>query len=861
MTPERWGRLEQLFDAAVDLDESARAAFIARETASDAEMGEELESLLNNDGRQHVAEVIGTLKRSASQDAPIIGRRIGAYRLIREIGRGGMGAVYEAVRAGDFAQTAAIKLCGQAALPGVFRERFDQERQILASLQHPYIARLFDGGATDDGVPYFVMELVEGQSITAYCAAHSLSTPARLELFAKVCEAVEHAHQRLIVHRDLKPANIFVDTAGNPKLLDFGIAKLIDAAGNSPVHTMTVAAPITPDYASPEQVRGGVVTTRTDVYQLGLVLFEMLTGRRAQTAATESPTSLEQSICAVDLPLASAASGLRAYAGDIDTIVMTCVEKDPERRYDSVAQLAADVRRYLDNRPIEARRAGRLYRFRKFIARNRLAAFATAAVTIALIGGAAATMYQARRAERRFEQVRGIAHALLFDVEDAVKPLAASTAAQQVVVRTALDYLNALSQEAAGDRRLQLEIAEGYTRIAEIQGSLLEPSLARRGDAAESLRKSLAILEPLQKQQPADIDIAAALTSVYLLIAENEVRSGKMADGKTHMESAIAVMDTAVKRNPTNTAALRRLAQAYSRYNRDIGSRGKPNAEYAITPVKILEDLAAKSPADRALSAELAQSYSAAGSVFLNLSRAHEAAQYFEKSLRLNEAQVAAEPGNTRVRKSLMLAEANLGDAYWGFSQSIGDRDTALKHYRRMAEEAKRLLAGDPNSANVKIDYAMSLMRYGGALAPRDPDAARLLRESLDIVDAMAESDPSNSGLRRQEMDLCLRLAARHVELGEHDKALALWRKSMAIGESMAIDPANLGARTWLLRTYMQLGAELQRRGQRTELSTLATKAKQRAAEARKLDPASPAVKDVTTRALEWAAKLSDGNE
>ncbi|MBM3754893.1 MAG: hypothetical protein FJW38_13045 [Acidobacteria bacterium] len=326
------------------------------------------------------------------------------------------------------------------------------------------------------------------------------------------------------------------------------------------------------------------------------MLFEILTGRRAQTANTASPAALEESICAAGRVLPSAVSGTRAYQGDIDTIVLTCLEKDADRRYTSVAQLAADIRRYLGNRPIEARRAGTRYRLRKWIARNRLTATAAVAVTLAVIGGAASTMYQARRAERRFEQVRGIARALLFDVEDAVKPLAASAAAQQVVVKTALDYLNALSQEAAGDRALQLEIADGYARIAEIQGSLIEPSLARRSDAAESLRKSLAILEPLQRQQPGDIETAATLTSVYLIIAENEVRSGKMAEGKQHIETAIAVMEASVKSNPNSTVALRRLAQAYSRYNRDVGSRGKPSVDFALTPVKILEELSAKAP-------------------------------------------------------------------------------------------------------------------------------------------------------------------------------------------------------------------------------------------------------------------------
>ncbi|MBM3783331.1 MAG: hypothetical protein FJW30_03170 [Acidobacteria bacterium] len=833
MNPGRWARLEQLFDAASVLDAPDRANYIARETDGDPEMRADLESLLAHDGQARGAgQIIGDFRSAA--EPYWIGKRIGAYCIVREIGRGGMGIVFEARRTGDFQQTVALKLCGQGAFSPAFRERFERERQILAALNHPYIARLLDGGATPEGVPYFVMELVEGQPLNRF-------EGDKRKLFLKICEAASYAHGHLVVHRDLKPSNILVDSNGTPKLLDFGIATLTGDTGGV---TQTALGPVTPDYAAPEQLLGGLITVRTDVYQLGLLLYELSTGRRGQQTDSSSLGALERSICETELPNA----GLDA---DLSTILSTATAKDPAARYSSVAALAADFTNYLENRPIAARPASAASRLRKFIARNRLATLAVVAVAAAILAGTVSTLYQARRAERRFNQVRGIARTLMFDVQDSVRPLAASAGAQKIVVKSALDYLNALSAEAGADRALRTEIAEGYARISEIESSFLEPSLDQRETGAASAGKAQAMFEQLHQEDPAGAQVAIGLAGVYLSGAEGAVRSGRFSEGQAKIESAIDILRKTAQSNPGNRDVKRKLAQAYARFNRDIGSRSKPTLEYALAPIAVLEEIV---QSDAAAEPELAQAYSAAGAVYFNLGQAAPAAEQFRKAIAIHERRLAAEPGNVSTRKSLMLVYASLGDAHWGFKQSLGDRPGALIWFSRMSAEARRLLDANPASPVSRFDYAMSRMRHGAALAPRDPEAKRMLAEATGIVEAHAAADPQNTGARRQLMDLYLRLAARHQELGEFQPALAAWRKSAAIGEAMRAEPANLGARTWLIRTYLALGDELNKRGNKAEARALAPILESLADEIEKLDNKNTVVIDLYNRARQWAS-------
>ena len=404
--PDRrtWERVAALFDEALELPPSERAGFLDRACAGAAELRAEVEALLAADeqaasfladpadptGRLFAAAVFERREEVAAERA---GERLGAYRLVREIGRGGMGAVYLAERAdGQFEQRVAIKLLQSGKQGDRVLRDFLRERQILARLEHPHIARLFDGGLTPAGEPYFVMEYIAGLTITGYCAHHQLAVEERLRLFLAVCEAVAAAHRAHVVHRDLKPSNILVDGAGQVKLLDFGIAKVLGPETGEMTHT---AAAMTPLYASPEQVRGLPVTERTDVYALGLLLYELLTGRRAHRVDSESPESLIRAVLDGEPERPSAAVGQgssaalrRRLLGDLDNIVLKAVRKDPASRYPSAAAFGEDVQRHLAGEPVAARGSGLVYRAAKRLRRRRTEiAVLAILVMLSLAGG------------------------------------------------------------------------------------------------------------------------------------------------------------------------------------------------------------------------------------------------------------------------------------------------------------------------------------------------------------------------------------------------------------------------------------------------------------------------------------------
>jgi len=397
-----WDRVEDLFLSVVDLPHSEREHLLDVACSGDSTLRTEIESLLASD-RKNGAGIMAALETEAALlfDSPVPGDRLGAYRIIYEIGRGGMGAVYLATRADDqYRKQVAIKVVKRGMDSDEVLSRFRHERQILAGLEHPHIARLIDGGTTPDGRPYFVMERVQGQPIDAFCREHNLGVESRLRLFVRVCEAVSYAHRALVVHRDLKPGNILVNAEGVPKLLDFGVAKLL-SPGADPGLTSTGfrTGPLTPEYASPEQVRGLPVTTATDVYALGAILYELLTGTRAQKMTTRTPAEIERVVCDTQALRPSHASLALQLDGDLDNIVWMAMRKERERRYQSVDQLAEDIERYLNGLPVMARQDSFAYRARKFVGRNRLAIAAGALVFGSLVAGLTVSVNQARQAE------------------------------------------------------------------------------------------------------------------------------------------------------------------------------------------------------------------------------------------------------------------------------------------------------------------------------------------------------------------------------------------------------------------------------------------------------------------------------
>jgi serine/threonine-protein kinase len=400
MTPDRWDRLQRLFYAASGMEPSGRKAYLEAECSADPSLRLQVESLILSSTETAVTGVMESLQFLAASAISVnIGERLGNYEVIRELGRGGMGSVFLAVRADDqFRKQVAIKLMNVAIAGPEMLARFRAERQILADLDHPNIARMLDGGATPSGMPYVVMEYIDGLPIDIYCQVHGLEIPERLALFRQLCDAVMYAHRNLIVHRDLKPANVMVGADGVAKLLDFGIAKLVrdDGAPRTIALTQVSERLMTPEYASPEQARGEPVTTASDIYSLGVLLYELLAGRRPFEIEGRTAVEIQKTICDTE-PRRPSTHGRRELEGDLDNIVLMAMRKEPLRRYASVDQFSEDIRRYLDGFPVMAREDTWGYRTGKFVRRHRWSVSAAAVFLILLIAFGAAMALLAKR--------------------------------------------------------------------------------------------------------------------------------------------------------------------------------------------------------------------------------------------------------------------------------------------------------------------------------------------------------------------------------------------------------------------------------------------------------------------------------
>jgi tetratricopeptide (TPR) repeat protein len=471
-----------LFHELADLSPGEREQ-VFRDRQIGLELRAEVESLLGFDSTNHqyltdrVSRAAGELLRSTE------GResgRCGSYTLVRLLGSGGMGAVYLAERTdGEIQQQVAVKLLRVDEHRPEWRDRFLRERQLLASLNHPSIVHVIDAGHTEAGRPYLVMEYVEGTPIDAYAATIDLRD--RLWLFLRVCEGVSHAHRRLIIHRDLKPSNILVDAAGQPKLLDFGIAKLLDETGDA---TRTVERLLTPNYASPEQLIGAPQTTATDIYSLGAVLYKLLTG--AVPSDSTPPSGVNP-----DVPK------------DLDCITLKALRNEPDERYASVEAFAADVRAFLESRPVEARSGNAWYRTRKLLRRYWLPVVAAALVILSLSTGLYVANHERVIANRRFLEVRQLANKL-FDIDAQVAQLPGGSKTRQLIVDTSLEYLRRLTADVRMDPDLALEVGTAYMRVARVQGINISANLGQTDQAEQNELKAQALIDSVLASQPAN---------------------------------------------------------------------------------------------------------------------------------------------------------------------------------------------------------------------------------------------------------------------------------------------------------------------------------------------------------------------
>ncbi len=745
-----WAEVEAIFNETVDLDSATRERVLAARCAHAPELRADVEILLASDAGAPELEDRDALRDAESppNPPPGTGSVIGPFRLLEAIGTGGMGTVYRALRLDDeFAQQVAIKIIDTPASHAGAARRFRAERHILSSLQHPHIVTLLDGGIAASGHPYLVMEYVDGVPISRYCSERRLSLADRLQLFRLVCSAVQHAHRHSVVHRDLKPANIVVTPEGIPKVLDFGVAKLLDTS--TPLGATATGlgpGPLTPNYASPEQLRGLPVTSSSDVYALGVLLYEMVSGRRPYETEGKPLDEVIRIVVDVDPPRPSAARGAtdaslpyepsRALKGDLDAIVRRAMAKVPEERYGSAEELAEDIKRFLNGVPVVAQEPSFAYLARKLAARHKPAFVAAGIALLFIVAALFTAVWQARiaraersRAEARFNDVRQLANALIFEIHDAVAPLPGSTPVRRTIVARALGYLEQLAKEAQGEAALRVELANAYTQISRVQGDGSAANLGDTQGAIASLRRAQALVEPLASDASPTREVVDAFVEATRRLSDTlTLQKDGRKEAMHEAQRAVAVADAYYQRLPHDVHARSLLARS-------------------IFTVALV-------------------------------ARWPEWLPHWKRAGELYEGLLAEQPDNPQNLRNVALVEKYLG-AHWEMN---GDFAQALHHFGRARTLDEKRLALRPDNRGAQIDVAIDLANEANIYwKQRDPRAADMYERSLVIRQALAASDPKDVWAQTRVGYARGRLAHVYEQAGMRARALEHSRAAASI--------------------------------------------------------------------------------
>ncbi|MCM3874982.1 MAG: serine/threonine protein kinase [Thermoanaerobaculia bacterium] len=829
MTPEQWEQLKAVFQEVLDRAPEQRRQYLDEACRGDSGLRRQVESLIASSEQPEVLETPAPREPSdaalGAERPSHVGKRIGPYKVLAEIGHGGMGSVYLARRSDEqFRQRVAVKIVRPGMESDIVLRRFRNERQILAGLDHPHIARLLDGGATEEGLPFFVLEYVEGQPLLEYCDSHRLSVDERLKLFRTICSAVHYAHQNLVVHRDIKPGNILVTSEGAPKLLDFGIAKLLNPEFSSQTLDYTAASLrlLTPDYASPEQIRGEPITTASDVYSLGVVLYELLTGHRPYRLETLQAAELLRVVCEKEPEKPSTAVSRveevlsedgsvrstltpesvsqtrggepqklqRRLAGDLDNIVLMAMRKEPQRRYASVEQFSEDIRRHLERLPVIARKDTLGYRTGKFVRRHRAGVVAAALVAGALVAGLAATVHQARvaqseraRAERRFNDVRQLANAFLFEVHDGIQKLPGSTKVRETLVTKALVYLDSLSREAAGDRSLRRELATAYLKVGDVQG---RPAAANLGDttgALKSYRKSVELREALAAEDPGNPEDRRELAVAYDRVAEVTQVMGDRVGALALSRKALSIHEKLAAERPGDPIARRDVAIGHHHVAVALVQTGdQPGATASYRKeMEIFEALWRENLKDPKSQRNAALGYKYYGSALQAGKDYAGARDMYLRAVRLDEERSQADPTNAEARLDLSFDYASMGGLLWDLENYAG----SLQSHRRALAIRETLVAADPRNAQLRGVVARAHGRIGAVLLKMGDTAGALESrgKEMAIYGDLSKGDPTNVFTRASAARAVAGLGSLHATLGADGKTPAArrvehWRRA-----------------------------------------------------------------------------------
>lgn len=788
MGDERWQRIKALFAEAEDLAAEEREAFLA--AIDDAELRAEVSSLLvahEQDENLLEANAID-LPGQLSEDAQHRGKTVGHYTIIRAIGHGGMGTVYLAERAdGEFKQKVALKLVRQTIADPETEKRFRSERDILASLNHPYIAQLHDGGVSDSGVPYFAMEYIEGKQLIEYANDNQLSVKDKLKLILRVCSAVSFAHRNLTIHRDLKPSNILVTADGDPKLLDFGLAKIVDENRIDQEQTATVYRAFTPAYASPEQILGRRVTTSSDIYSLGVVFYELLTGVKPFKFEGKSLEEIVQTISNGQPPKPSSIDSESVrLSGDIDNIALKCLQKEPERRYQSVEEFAGDIERFLDGRPILARPATFRYRASKFLKRNTAAVASAAIVVITLLTALGVSLWQAQlarqerdRAERRFEDVRNLSNSLLFEITPKIEQLPGTTEAREILVKRASEYLDSLANESQDDIDLRGELAAAYEKVGDLQGYPDKPNLGDLSGAIESYDKAYQLRLSLPSTNASIAELAANRSrAATVRFAQNHVR-----ESLRDSEEAIARYESLLGDPQTSAATLR----SYFETKLDYGQTFANNNQYE-TAIPIHRQVVADLPKLEQGSRETLRMEARARSFLANAlswdNQQEEAEREMAVAVKVAETLAARYPIDTGVQKVVWRVYMLASSIHEGIKN-----DVSYDFAEKALESAKRSVAADAADSQAGHDLAKSYSRLGNIsiLTGRVLKGVEELNESRSLLLDLIEREPKNSIYQDDLGSLYTRIGDARKKQNDLAGSLAAFDESAKIFERIAV--------------------------------------------------------------------------
>jgi eukaryotic-like serine/threonine-protein kinase len=801
MNAETWQQLKTLFHAALDLDPAERAAFLETACDGDDDLRNQVNKLLashDEPGDFLVSPaLLSTGGNSADNQVQSVepeeraGQRIGAYEIIREIGDGGMGTVFLAVRADDqYRKQVAIKLIKRGMDTDMILRRFMMERQILANLEHPNIARLLEGGSTADGLPYFVMEYIEGKPITEYCDAERLTTAQRLELFREVCAALHYAHQNLVVHRDIKPSNILVMAGGVPKLLDFGIAKLLSPGWATETEaTASIVRLMTPDYASPEQFKGLSITTASDVYSLGLVLYQLLSGHRPYYVGNRVPEEIAQMILREE-PLRPSAAIVRnapvntneqaeqvritpesvgrthegsieklrrRLSGDLDNIVLKAIRKEPGRRYASVQEFSDDIRRHLEGLPVIASPDTLSYRAGKFVRRNRTGVLAAAIVIITLLSATIVTTWQARvarrerdRAESRFNQVRKLANTVLFDHHERIKNLPGATEPRKKMVTDALEYLDNLSKDSDHSPDLQRELVLAYQKVGDIQGGYSESGNTGETDAAlENYRKALAIQEKLISQSQATTSDRRTLAKLYINVGERLAGNGDFESQEALCRRAVNVFAELIQQHDATSTVNSDLAGALFSLASALRAKGNPDgalAEYRQA-ADIYEKLATANADKRHVYLRnAALTYKTMGAIREMKQEPLVALDLYRRGLAIDAENALANPNNVQYQLDYSFSFNSVASVL----TDNGHVKEALEHCQKALAIQEKVVADDAQNSFARFALARTYRRLGDILdkLKRFGEALKNYQNSIRKFEEHSRANPDNAGVK-----------------------------------------------------------------------------------------------------------------